>query len=210
MSEHHSTPSPAADKTTDSPAKISKPRPDFPLSPHPAGYWCKRIRGTLHYFGPRWKPGDAAAALAAADAALDDYNKQADALHSGRQPRPDPDALTVKELCNDFLNAKQDRVQNGELSHRTFQAYNEAAVEVVAAFGKSRLVSDLGPEDFAKLRKRMASRWGPVRLGVVIQHVRSIFKYAADTDKIDRPIRFGPHFKKPSAKTLRIHRAEQG
>lgn len=33
--------------------KINKPREDFPLSPHPAGYWCKRIRGKLHYFEDR-------------------------------------------------------------------------------------------------------------------------------------------------------------
>ena len=44
-------------------SKVDRPRkpyPDFPLSWHPSGYWCKRIRGKLHYFGPRycdWKTG---------------------------------------------------------------------------------------------------------------------------------------------------------
>src|SRR5262245_43092057 len=119
MSEVNSTPSPAADKT-DKPAKISKPRPDYPLTPHRAGYWCKKIRGVLYYFGPRWKPGDAAAALAAADEALADYNGQADALHAGRKPRQDSEGLTVKELCNCFLNAKQSLVDAAELSPRSW------------------------------------------------------------------------------------------
>ncbi len=33
--------------------RASKPYFDFPLTPHPAGYWCKSIRGKLRYFG-RW------------------------------------------------------------------------------------------------------------------------------------------------------------
>src|SRR6516162_2272970 len=30
-----------------------KPYPDFPLYPHPLGYWSKKIRGTIRHFG-RW------------------------------------------------------------------------------------------------------------------------------------------------------------
>ena len=52
MSKINSTAPTSAGK----PVKPSKPRPDFPLGVHPAGYWCKKIRGKLHYFGPRFDP----------------------------------------------------------------------------------------------------------------------------------------------------------
>src|SRR5262245_13492906 len=157
MSESHSTAPPAAAKA----ARPSKPYPDFPLTAHPAGYWCKKIRGKLHYFGPRFDLADHAAAAAAAAAAEREYNEQAGDLHAGRKPREQgAEGVTVKELCNRFLNAKRALVDSAELSPMTWDDYKEAAELVVSAFGKGRLVSDLEPADFASLRARMAKRWG--------------------------------------------------
>jgi hypothetical protein len=40
-------------KPTRKPAKgkLSKPRADFPLFVHQRGYWAKKVRQQLHYFG---------------------------------------------------------------------------------------------------------------------------------------------------------------
>src|SRR5262249_54139017 len=92
----------------------------------------------------------------------------------------------------------------------TWGDYKTACDEIIDAFGKGRLVSDLRPEDFATLRKRLAKKWGPHRLGKTIQFVRCVFKYAYDAELIDRPVRFGPGFQRPSKKVLRLHRAEAG
>jgi integrase len=193
MSKDHSTPGYTR-------SKPAKPRPDFPLFAHAAGVWAKKIRGKLHYFGPWDDP----------DGALAKYEEQKDALHSGRTPRPNQDGLTVKALVNAFLFEKEGLVDNGELSQRTWDDYKTACAEVLAAFGSQRLVVDLRPDDFAMLRKRLAKRWGPYRLGNTIQYIRSAFKYAFDAELVDRPLRFGPSFAKPSKKTIRRHRAEQG
>jgi integrase len=204
MSESHST------APTDKPAKPSKPYPEFPLTAHPAGYWCKKIRGKLHYFGPRFDPSNPVAAAAAADAALVEYNQQADALHTGRTPRPSADGVTVKAAANEFLNHKDEKLRAGELSPRTREKYQEVADLIVNRFGKSRLVADLTPADFTALKNHMSSKWGPVRVGDFVQQIRSVFKHALESELIDRPVRFGPGFARPSAKTIRLHKAKMG
>src|SRR6516165_5455766 len=92
---------PALHPSTTAPAgrggKPPKPYPEYPLTAHPAGYWCKKILGKIHYFGPWTDP----------KGALEEYERQKDALHAGRKPRPDTEAVTVKDVANDFLNTKQ-------------------------------------------------------------------------------------------------------
>jgi integrase len=193
MSANHST-APAAS------AKPSKPYPEFPLFPHATKRWAKKIRGQLHYFGPWSDP----------DGALQKYLQQKDALHAGRKPRESTEGVTVRDLANAFLNHKKALLEAGELSPRTWDEYKEACDLLVSKLGKQRLAEDLDPSDFAALRKHMAKRWGPVRLGNVIQRVRSVFKFATDNDLVARVVRFGQGFERPSAKVLRLHRAKQG
>jgi integrase len=182
------------------PTSPAKPYPEFPLTAHPAGYWCKRIRGKVHYFGP----------LADPDGALNKYLAQKDALHAGRKPRAETEGLTVKDAANLFLNAKKELVKGGELSPRTWDEYRAMAVELTGHVGESRLAADVDPEDFAGLRSKLAKKWGPHRLKKAVQYIRSIFKHAYDAGFLDKPARFGPGFKLPSMKTLRLHRAKQG
>src|SRR5262249_50258747 len=101
-------------------------------------------------------------------------------------------------------------VGTGELSSRTWDGYKDACVLIVKHFGRSRLVSDLGPDDFAALWTRLAASRGPHWLGNTLQYIPSAFKFAFDTDLIDRAVRFGPAFKRSSKKTFRVHKAQQG
>lgn len=192
-----SKPHPNAPATTVKPAK---PRPDFPLFPHAAGVWAKKIRGRLVYFGPWDDP----------DGALKKYREQKDDLHAGRKPRPDTGAIAVENVINDFLNHKRALMDSGELSPLTWGDYNAACVEIAGAFGKKRLLADIGPDDFARLRDKLSRKWGPHRLSKTIQFIRCVFKYAFEAGLLDRPVRFGPGFKRPSKKVIRLHRAKQG
>jgi integrase len=181
-------------------SKPSKPRPDFPLFPHAAGVWAKKIRGKLHYFGPWSDP----------DGALNKWLDQKDALLAGRTPRAPRDGLTVATLCNHYLTHKQNRVESGELAGRTFATYYLACERIVKAFGRDRLVEDLAAEDFRHLRTQISKTWGPVALANEIQRVRSVFKFGFDEGLIDKPIRYGQAFDKPNKLVMRRNRAERG
>jgi integrase len=142
--------------------------------------------------------------------ALELYKAQADDLHGGRTSRVTGDGLTLADLCNAFLTAKQRKVASGELGTRMFSEYKETTDLLVATFGKTRLVDDLAADDFGGLRARMADRWGPVRLGNAITRVKSVFKYGLDNGLIDKAVRYGSEFRKPDKAVLRRHRAKNG
>jgi integrase len=190
-----------SNSTSPSPARPAKPYEDFPLFPHATKRWAKKIRGKMHYFGPWDNP----------QAALDLYLAQKDALHAGRKPREDGDqGKTVKDLANAFWNAKNALLRSEEISPRTFADVGRITDLIVAQFGKSRLLSDLGPDDFSDLRNSMAKRLGPVTLRNEIQRVRSVFKFAFDAGLVEAPVRFGPGFKRPSLKTVRLNKNKTG
>ena len=184
-------------------AKPKKPRPDFPLFPHATGYWAKKVRGKFCYFG---KVADDAKGEAAMQLWLD----QKDALLAGRTPRITPDGLTVARLCNHFLTAKEQQRAAGDIRSTTFADYFATAKLVVGSFGKTRLVDDLAAEDFQALRAQLAKRYGPHALSREVQQIRTMFKYGIDAGLIERPVRFGPTFKRPKKRIIRAHRQKSG
>ena len=115
---------------------------------------------------------------------------------AGRTPRANRDGLTVADLCNEFLTAKKSLLTNGEITYRTFEEVHKVCKLLCSAFGKTRLVDDLAADDFDKLRRTMAKTWGPVRLGNKIQETRSVFKYGLEAGLFDKPILYGPTFKR--------------
>jgi hypothetical protein len=183
--------------------KPSKPYADFPLFPHATGRWAKKVRGKLHYFG---KVDDDPTG----QAALDRWLEVKDELLAGRKPRPKPEGLTVKDLCNRFLTTKSSLSATGEIRERTFYEYNATCVRIAETIGRNRLVNDLTPADFEHLRTVLAVGRGPVALGNEINRVRMVFKYGEDQGLIERPVLYGQSFRRPSRKTLRLARAANG
>ena len=182
------------------PRKPKKPYPDFPLFAHAVGQWAKKIRGKTHYFG----------AVADSEAALRKYTAERDDLHAGRTPRTRRDGLTVRELVNRFLTSKKTLMDSGELSPRTWSHYYGTFERLVDLIGKDRFVDDLAADDFEKLRGELAKGRGAHSLSGEVQRIRTLFKYGWEASLIEKPVRFGTTFKKPSKKIMRQARHETG
>jgi hypothetical protein len=92
--------------------KPKKPYPLFPLTAHPNGQSCKKIRGQVRFFGV-WSD---------TEAALDRYPAEAADLHAGRvPPRVATDGVTIKEACNACPGWQKARLDAGGIGPWWFE-----------------------------------------------------------------------------------------
>lgn len=129
---------------------------------------------------------------------------------AGRTPRVGGDGLTVRDAINRFLSGKRHLVDTRELSERTFIDHHDVCGRIIKVFGTTRLVTDLRPEDFARLRASFGKTRGLVCVANDITRTRMLFKFCWDNRLIPVPVDFGTEFKKPSQKALRRQRHENG
>jgi integrase len=181
-------------------AKPAKPRPDYPLFAHASGRWCKKIKGKHRYFGPWADP----------DGALQRYLDEKDDWYAGRVPRRAGNGLKVKDLLNRFLTSKQRSLKSQDIVPATFQQYMATCKRIREFFGLSRLVSDLGADDFEAFRATLADGWAPSSLAAEINRVRVVFGYAYNNHMIESPVRYGSGFNRPSRKLLEQVRYANG
>ena len=183
--------------------KPKKPHKDFPLCAHPNGQWCKSVRGKVRFFGVWAEP----------QAALERWLDEKDDLLAGRIPRSrtaSANATNLRDLCCRVLVAKKSLVDGGERSGHTWIGIHEICDELGATFTGDRLLTDIQPEDFQKLREHWSKKWGVQRLRWAISKTRMIFNYAFKNGMIDRPIRFGADFEPPAIKAMRKNKAARG
>ena len=167
------------------------------LTAHRNGQWCKKIKGKVHYFGMIGNP----------EAALKKYLDEADALHSGLTPDPQPttgSGLSVEYLVHSFLTRKHDAMQAGEITGRTYHEYLKIGKLIQETFGEATLVANLTPDDFTRLRNRLTA--GPTRRANEVVWVRSFFKPAEAFGVLVRM----QDFKKPPAKVIRKMKRQRG
>jgi integrase len=185
-----------------------KPRlpKDFPLYCHASGQLARRINGKTYYFGSWSDP----------EKARQRYLDEKDDLYGGRLPKTRggvdyaPAGPTIKEVCDGFYEAKQLEMEAGDITRRTLEDYDRSAALVCRMFDKHRAATTLKPNDFQALRAELAKRLNPNSLGNEVQRIRTLFRWAAESDLLDKPLKFGPSFKRPKKKVVRAVRHEKG
>ena len=122
------------------------------------------------------------------------------------------DGLTIGDLCNEFLIAKDADVETGELGRRTWRAYHDSCAALVKALGRNRVVASITATDLQELLTKLSKGRGLVALGNELTKIRSIFLFALDEKQIAVP--YKKALKKPKAESIRRakeeHRSEHG
>lgn len=105
------------------------------------------------------------------------------------------------------------KVEVGEISARWFEDCRRVLNSFAHFFGSQRLVGGLTPNDFLKFRQQLANHGltGKSGLGVhalnrAITVIRGMFKHVYELDLIDRQIKYGKAFERPSATLKRKSR----
>lgn len=178
------------------PAKPAKPYPDFPLTAHANGQWCKKVRGKVHFFGVWSDP----------DAALAKYLDERDDLQAGRVPQRASGSLTVGDMANLYLEDQLQRAEAGEIRFRTWRERRDIGRQMIDLLGRNTPVESLRSSDFSRMRNRLAKMYAPTGLKGILIRMRGMFKWAWDCDLIDKPVKYGPGMKAPSAKSIRAAR----
>ena len=182
-------------------SKPKKPYAEFPLTAHGNGQWCKKIRSKVHFFGV-W--GEA-------DSALQKYLDQRDDLQAGRTPRlSSKDNPTTADIVNLWLKRCDDQVAAGELQSVTLNDYIRICGKIVEHFGRNTDPEQLRPTDFAAFRLKVAAKYSQTRITKMVIVCRMVFKWAFESEHLERMPRFGPDFSVASNKARRIERATKG
>ena len=158
------------------------------------GRWCKTFKGRKIYLGRGTRrEAEHAFELIKARHALD-------------QPEPDDGTLTVKQLTRLFLASKEREVKQGRYSPQTLLSMKYDMAWLNKTLGKKQ-VSNLRGYDFSRLMDHFGETSRATAINIKVQHVRQLFRWAAEQDLIPVVPRMGD-FKRISAAQERRERNE--
>jgi hypothetical protein len=105
--------------------------------------------------------------------ALEDYQAKVHDLQLGK--KPEPQTLTIEQLCNLYLHSKHRAVESGEFAERSWRDYRNVAKRIVEHFGADRAVEQLSPIDFGEFRATIAKGRSVTSLANIVRVARSVF-----------------------------------
>ena len=158
-------------------AQTRKTRSDkFPLTLHKTGQFCKKIKGKLYYFGTDKK------------AALSRYLEQAAYLHAGKRPTPKNTGhnLSIKTLCNLYLDNQESRSAIGEIKLRHLYDQTSLLRDFVRFMSPNRSVSDISTIDIQNYRKKLINTGKSANtINNRIAAIKAMYNWAVDNEIID-------------------------
>ena len=123
----------------------------FPLTLHPTGQYCKKIKGRIHYFGTDKKH------------ALERYLDQATYLHGCQDVKAarGNGSMALNELCDRYLRYQHAKVLAGELTPKHYTDQIDSLGRLVSFLGKGPRIKNIStPHCVARTQAIGCHRWG--------------------------------------------------
>ena len=147
----------------------------FPLTLHPTGQYCKKIKGKLYYFGTDKK------------VALERYLEQAAYLHTGKGTKPNSanNNLSLKTVCNLYLDYQESRATIAEITRSYVYDQTRLLRDFVRYIGPNRIISNISTINLQNYRKKMVKTGKAAdTINNRITAVKAMYKWALDNGVI--------------------------
>ena len=141
----------------------------FPLTLHPTGQFCKKIKGKIYYFGSNRTE------------ALQNYLKKATVLHGGTNVFKIlvSDNMTLKQICDMYLSFQFSKLQANDL---TVNHYNEQVGSLnrfMTFLGRNIEIKDISTIDLQNYKRRIQqSHLSVSMLNLHISIMKALFHWA--------------------------------
>ena len=147
----------------------------FPLTLHPTGQFCKKIKGKLYYFGTDKKT------------ALERYLEQAAYLHTGKGSKPNSASnnLSLKTACNLYLDYQESRATIAEITRSYVYDQTRLLRDFVKYIGPNCIVSNISTIDLQNYRKKLVKTGKAAdTINNRITAVKAMYNWALDNGVI--------------------------
>jgi integrase len=147
----------------------------FPLTLHPTGQYCKKIKGKIRYFGTDKKK------------ALERYLAQATYLHGAQSllQRTSNGKMTLKQLCDLYLQYQHSRVLARALSPKHYSDQIGNLNRLMSFLGPGCKIENISTLDLQNYKRKLQNAYASDRLNLNISDMKAMFHWARRNDVLE-------------------------
>ncbi len=121
----------------------------FPLTLHPTGQYCKKIKGKIHYFGTDKKQ------------ALERYLAQATYLHRAQSliQKVSNGKMTLKKLSDIYLQYQHSRILAGALTPKHYSDQISSLRRLMSFLGQGCKIESISTLDLQNYKRKLQSAY---------------------------------------------------
>jgi len=148
----------------------------FPLTLHPTGQYCKKIKGKIRYFGTDKKR------------ALEKYLAQATYLHGAQSllQKASNGKMTLKQLCDLYLQYQHSRVLADNVTPKHYNDQIGSLNRLMSFLGQGCKIENISTLDLQNYKRKLQNHYpSATRLNLNISHIKAMFHWARRNDVLE-------------------------